>query len=386
MSYFLQGTTAAPAPAPGLLVNLFGSILDQVDNTIEYVTDSLSEIIGSAIRPPSAQILPVMTNLTTTLNTLMNSIVDQATDNSILLSNMVLPFNRLVDSGNKASSPFLFNIFSQIVDRLNNALDRLGNVVQESASNIRNIRSVIRTTIQNILATLIPRLNTCNLKLTNLGLTSASAAMKTYVSNTTAIFQQLDSTLDAQFLALSTQINVTATEGTVYATTVTSDLTERLVDMYLAVPFRSVDYETCLTEQSEMITLVQQMINENVAMCVEAATTEATATHVGLEEQANLMQEESASFVTDTCKCVENVTTSSAMLVRAQASTCATAALKKLSSDPIKAEAEAMADTQNAALEDIKATFDQCYATIKSDVDPILINFVNGLIDSCEFY
>lgn len=349
------------------------------------MTNGLSTIIGSEIHPPSTQILPVMTNLTATLNTLMNSIVDQAMDNSILLS-ITSPFNVLVDAGNKATTPFLFNLFSRIVNRLNTALTRLENVVEKSATNIRSIRAVIHTTIQNILATLIPQLNTCNLKLTNLGLTSASAGMKKYVSNTTAIFQQLDSTLDVQFLALSTQINVTATEGTVYATTVTSDLTEQLVDMYLAVPFRSVDYETCLSEQSEMIALVQQMINENVAMCVETATTEATATHVGLEEQAKALQTESAGYVTDTCKCVENVTTTSAMMVRATASTCATAALKKLSSDPIKVKAEGMAVEQDAALDDIKATFDQCFAQIKADVDPALIEFVEGLIDSCEAY
>lgn len=369
---------------------MFGSILTDLSNTVNYVTGNLSSIITSGLRAPDALIKPVVANLINTINTILNDgvllINNGAAAQGAILNTVLTTTNALIDTGNQVAangSNILLNMFNRILDRLGKAIQRVNQAILGGGNVLANIRDRVRNVIQSLLDRLVPQLNTCNLKLNSLSLSSAATGMKTYSANATVIFQQLDTTLESQYKAFATLINATATEGTVYSANVTASLAQQIVDQYTLNPVRTNEFVECQYENGNMTVLVQTMINENVAMCVDAAFAQANTTTVGVEEQSTALETAAEVAVKDICKCVETVTVSSTMIQRATASTCATNALKKLSSDPIKTDADGVAASQKTALNDIYATFDQCYKDIKAQV-PELQTYVEGLITGCS--
>lgn len=347
--------------------------------------------ISNGLVVPSAEVQPVITNFFASLNQLINMGIVQ-TDNvrkdvndkfATLIKDVT---NRLVATGNRIIArkrAVLEKIYAATMNALEVGNNRINLGLFKGGGIICKIMQRVKNIFTAVLGTLIPQLETCATKLTSLNMASAASAMTTMTTNTSAILKSLNDKLDLQYNTFSGNVNTTATGVTVKSAEITSGFLKRINDLDESVPNNSPAFDTCLLSAWELAEYVPLMIMDNLDACVHTAMAEANATDDAMDAQMKEMQASAASLVTNICNCVANITSSSNMVLRASASTCASNAAKLLTSDPVKAKADTMDGEYKKALTDTTAKYDVCIADITVQL-PDLQAYVNSEIDLCK--
>lgn len=295
--------------------------------------------------------------------------------------------NDLIRSGNnivQMGSNFLINIFSNIMGRLQKAIARVGLAVTRGSTLVQNAFTFVQTLFQSALNIFGPRLDECSLKLRNLLLTNGANTIGNYSDAVKSATNTLQATIQAQLQDFAATVNISSTQGTVYAADITAGLLENITLAYNSTANRTPAYESCLTDQSVLAGYVQQMINENLALCVDAATTSANATKDSLTPEIAALSALPTNATAKLCQCVEGVSLLN-LVQRATASTCVTNELKTLNTTSVKTTADAIALKHKQALIAVDQQFDQCMTDITDQV-PALLDYVNGEIANCKSY
>lgn len=347
--------------------------------------------ISNGLATPNPDVKPLLNDFLNSLNALLNIGIFH-TDNVAKTVNdrMAKVFtnvaNILVNTGNRVferKRKILERIYKQTLNVLDIGNTRTNNAINRGATIVNRIINRVGNLISRVLGIVIPQFETCSTKLTSLGMANAANGMKSTTSNATAIFKSLNDKLDAQFNALSGHVNTTSTTVTVSGASITARLFKNITDLDESVAAPTQAFDDCLAEQWELVGYLPIMINDNLALCADAAITEANATDSAMDQELKALQTSSNAVVTNICDCVATITSSSNMVLRAQASTCASNALKSLDTAPIQEKGNQIASSHKKALEATTVTYDACIADIIEQLAP-LEEFVESQILTCK--
>lgn len=293
--------------------------------------------------------------------------------------------NTLIKTGNRIESrhrKILGRIYNKTLNGLDQANRQTNLQIQTGTNCILKLLGRIHSIISKVIGRVFPPIETCTTKLSSLGMASATTGMESLTADTTTIIKNLNDLLDAQFNTFSGNLNTSATTLTVSGAEISANLLKKIADLDDTVPDNTPGFDDCLGVNTELVSYIPIMISDNLAICMNKAIDDANATDTTMDQNSKALETSSRAVVTNICNCVASITSSSNMVLRASASTCASKAVKLLDSAPIQAEATEIADQQEAALVTITDTFNSCIGDITSQL-PALETYVQSEIQAC---
>lgn len=292
--------------------------------------------------------------------------------------------NELMETANRIQTrrrAVLQSIFQRALDGLDVANNRTNVGLRRGATFAFRILERIRNVFVRVIGRVIPRLETCTTKLGSLQMANPTAAMQAYTKNATDIINALKVKLDNQYDSFWNHVNTTATSVTMLGVQLTADLMKNITDTDELVE-NTQAFDDCMADTKTLVEYVPILIGDNLVNCMNTSFLEANSTDLAMEQEMKELEAGATATVTNICNCVANVSSTSSMLLRAQASTCATTAVKPLNSTAIEEEANDIAERHNSALTTTTAGFDKCNNDL-SDALPDLMVYVYSQIDQC---
>lgn len=138
-----------------------------------------------------------------------------------------------------------------------------------------------------------------------------------------------------------------------------------------------------MNDQALLAGTVQQMINQNVTLCVVAASTSANPTRDSLTSAIAAFLELYTNTRAKLCQCVEDVKHID-FYGRTKAINCATNELKNLDTS-VRTTSDGIVENLNQSLMTMIMKLDQCLTEITYQVSSWL-DFINGEIRNCNSY
>lgn len=376
-----------------MIVNLFGSIISTWQNVTETFLDgalvALNSLATNLIRPlpvfgPSFNNVAIAVN-NLIVNGLVSTVDVKASVATRVTDAVTTILNRLISVANSifsSQSSFLQNVATRIINRLTTAFNRISSALAGQGSIFSTIINTIRSIFTDLLGIFLPQLDLCISRLNSLGLTTTVTRMNAYKTNTTAIINNLNANVASQLTTYSTYVNTTTLQTTVSASAISADLLADIADAYNNAAVKDQELTDCLNSTAELAGYLQSMINENMVQCLTASNAEVTAATANIGTNSAALQATANSTITDVCNCVATVTTTSTMLQKAQAKTCADTASAKLTSDPLQTQANTISANLATALATAKTNLDTCVNTMNSQI-PDTVDYVDSEITRC---
>lgn len=236
-----------------------------------------------------------------------------------------------------------------------------------------------QTLLQSALNVLGPKMDECsNMKLPELY--SEASLIIGYSNSVKNAISSLQSTIQTELQTFEATVNTSANQETIFIADISAGLLQNITVVSNSSVNTNPAIESCLTDQAFQVGTLQQMFNENVDLCVVAATTSANVTKSSMTLEISAFLELLTNSTAKYCQCVEGMIGYD-YYRRTKAKACVMDEMKKL--DTINILAQDITQKLKQDLSSGNLQFDQCMKDITDQV-PGVLDYLNGEITNCN--